>query len=34
MEVFKDALRIGQENKFGEAFDVELQEKKRLAKIE
>ena len=30
MEVFKNALNIGKEHKFGEAFDVELQEKKRL----
>jgi hypothetical protein len=33
MQVFKNALKIGESHKFGEAFDQELQEKKRLEKL-
>ena len=34
MEIFKDALNIGADHKFGESFDVELQDRKRKAKLE
>lgn len=33
MEVFKKALNISDEHKFGESFDVELQEQKKKQKI-
>ena len=33
MEVFKNALNIGDDHKFGEAFDQELQEKKRIDRL-
>ena len=33
MEVFKNALNIKDDHKFGEAFDQELQEKKRVIRL-
>ena len=33
MEVFKSALNIADDHKFGEAFDQELQEKKRIERL-
>ena len=34
MEVFKSALNIKDDHKFGEAFDQELQEKKRVQRLQ
>ena len=33
MNKIKDAMKISENHKFGEAFDVDLQEQKRQAKL-